>query len=52
MQARLAHTAGNKVEAAYQRGDIFDKRRRLMSAWADYCAMGLTDGRIVPIRSA
>jgi hypothetical protein len=29
---------GNKTEAAYRRGDLFDKRRKLMEAWADYCA--------------
>jgi integrase len=33
----LAHAVGNKVEAAYQRGDLFDKRRELMDAWARYC---------------
>jgi integrase len=33
----LAHAVGNKVEAAYQRGDLFDKRRELMDAWAQYC---------------
>jgi integrase len=33
----LAHTIGNKVEAAYRRGDLFDKRRVLMDAWAHYC---------------
>ncbi|CAH1694887.1 hypothetical protein CHELA1G11_21702 [Hyphomicrobiales bacterium] len=30
----LAHTIENKVEAAYRRGDLFDKRRELMVAWA------------------
>src|SRR5262249_30671620 len=34
----LAHVAGNKVEAAYRRGDLFDKRRRLMQAWAEFLA--------------
>ena len=34
----LAHTIKNKVEAAYRRGDLFDKRRQLMQAWADYLA--------------
>ena len=34
----LAHTIGNAVEAAYRRGDLFDKRRRLMDAWAEYCS--------------
>lgn len=33
----LAHTIGNKAEAAYRRGDLFDKRRGLMDAWAGYC---------------
>lgn len=34
----LAHTIGDKVEAAYRRGDLFDKRRKLMDAWAGFCA--------------
>jgi integrase len=34
----LAHTVKNKVEAAYRRGDLFEKRRRLMHAWASYCS--------------
>lgn len=34
----LAHTVGDKVEAAYRRGDMFDKRRHLAEAWARYCA--------------
>src|SRR5262249_37769256 len=33
----LAHVVGSKVEAAYRRGDMFDKRRRLMDAWAEFC---------------
>ena len=33
----LAHTVRDKVEAAYRRGDLFDKRRELMDAWAEYC---------------
>ena len=33
----LAHTIGDKTEAAYRRGDLFDKRRQLMVSWADYC---------------
>lgn len=32
----LAHTVGNKVEAAYRRGDLLDKRKRLMQDWSDY----------------
>ena len=34
----LAHVIGNKTEAAYQRGDLFEKRRRLMVEWAKHCA--------------
>lgn len=33
----LAHTIGSKVEAAYRRGDLFEKRRRLMADWGQYC---------------
>jgi integrase len=32
----LAHAIGNKVEAAYRRGDLFDKRKQLMQDWGDY----------------
>jgi integrase len=34
----LAHAVGDKVEAAYRRSDLFDKRRKLMDAWAAFCA--------------
>jgi integrase len=34
----LAHAVGNKTEAAYRRGDMFQKRRQLAEAWARYCA--------------
>jgi integrase len=34
----LAHAIPNAVEAAYRRGDLFEKRSRLVDAWADYCA--------------
>lgn len=33
----LAHAIGDKVEAAYRRGDLFAKRAQMMSAWADFC---------------
>lgn len=33
----LAHTISDKVEAAYRRGDLFEKRRRLAEAWAAFC---------------
>jgi hypothetical protein len=33
----LAHGISNKAEAAYRRGDQFEKRQKLMGAWADFC---------------
>ena len=35
-EAALAHTLGNSTEQAYARSDLFDRRRGLMQAWADY----------------
>jgi integrase len=34
----LAHVVGDKVEAAYRRGDLFEKRRRMMEEWSRFCA--------------
>lgn len=49
----LAHTIENKVERAYRRGDLFDKRRRLMDDWAIYCATIPAAGdNVTPIRKA
>lgn len=49
----LAHVIGNKSEAAYRRGDLFDKRRRLMADWATYCASdGAAGAKVSPIRGA
>ena len=36
-EAALAHVIGDKAEQAYRRGDALEKRRDLMSAWAEYC---------------
>jgi integrase len=53
VEMALAHTVGNKVEAAYRRGDLFDKRRKLMDAWAAYCAKVETDaGKVVALARA
>ena len=46
----LAHAIGDKVEAAYRRGDLFSKRIRMMSTWADYCGRVQTDAAVVPLR--
>ena len=43
----LAHTIGNAVERAYRRGDLFDKRRRLMADWATFCMSPPAPGAIV-----
>lgn len=37
-EAALAHVVGDKVEAAYRRGDLFDKRRRVMADWGRTCS--------------
>jgi integrase len=37
VEMALAHAVANKVEAAYRRGDLFQKRRVLMDDWAGYC---------------
>ena len=37
VEMALAHAVGDKVEAAYRRGDLFEKRRRLMAEWANFC---------------
>lgn len=37
IEMSLAHAIGDKVEAAYRRGDLLEKRRRLMDMWAQYC---------------
>jgi hypothetical protein len=34
----LAHAVGDKVEAAYRRGDLFAKRREMMEDWCTYCS--------------
>ena len=51
-EAALAHMVANKVEAAYQRGDLFEKRRKLMDAWAKYCtSTSVEHGQVVPLRA-
>ena len=47
----LAHAVGDKVEAAYRRGDLFEKRRHIMEAWAKFCgAPSVVHTAVVPIR--
>jgi integrase len=52
-EAALAHAIPDAVEAAYRRGDLVDKRRKLMDAWAAYCAKIETDaGKVVALARA
>ncbi len=46
----LAHAVGTAVEAAYRRGDLFEKRRRLMSDWAKYCDKVRESGKVLPLK--
>jgi len=39
----LAHTVSDKVEAAYRRGDLFEKRKRIMDDWAQFCTYAEID---------
>jgi integrase len=48
----LAHTIMNQVEAAYRRGELFEKRRQLMEAWSKFCHMPATKGEVISLRKA
>jgi integrase len=45
VEMALAHAISNQVEAAYRRGDLFEKRRVLMESWTRYCTGG---GKVAP----
>ena len=47
MEAALAHAISDKVEAAYRRGDLFEKRRLLMADWAGF--LGHQPAMVVPL---
>jgi integrase len=52
VEMALAHAIPNAVEAAYRRGDLFEKRRQLMDAWAEYCgSRPTTSSKVVTIRT-
>jgi integrase len=52
-EAALAHVLSDKTEAAYQRGDMLNRRRKLMEAWSQYCTSGdAGSGKVVAIRQA
>jgi integrase len=48
-EAALAHVIKDKAEAAYRRGDLFEKRRKLMEAWAVYCTAPKA-GKVIAFR--
>jgi integrase len=52
VEMALAHAVGSKVEAAYRRGDLFEKRRRLMVAWTTFCSAPVQEvqGNVAPLR--
>jgi integrase len=54
VEAALAHAIGGKVERAYRRGDLFDKRRRLMQHWATFCTTPKQEARsnVAPLRAS
>jgi hypothetical protein len=47
----LAHAVGNKVEAAYRRGDLFEKRRQVMDHWGRFATSPAPEGLVVPLAS-
>jgi integrase len=55
VEASLAHTIGGKVEQAYRRGDMFEKRRRLMQQWTTFCTsapVSVAATVVVPLRGS
>jgi integrase len=53
LEMALAHAISNGVEAAYRRGDLFEKRRRLMEDWAAYCGSpNRGQGTVSPLRGS
>src|SRR6516164_7069138 len=53
IEMAMAHAVGDETEAAYFRSDLFEKRRRLMEAWADFCAMAPAEaGNVVSLHGA
>ena len=47
----LAHVIESKVEAAYRRGDLFAKRRKMMQEWADYLDRLKAGAEVIPMRN-
>ena len=52
IEVALSHQVGGKLENAYQRGDLLEKRRQLMNAWAQYCSKVPISADVVALRTA
>jgi integrase len=46
----LGHAVASAVERAYRRGDLFEKRRKLMEAWASFCDAPAIGAKVVPLQ--
>jgi integrase len=51
VEMALAHAVDDKVEAAYRRGDLFEKRRRLMTAWSEFASKPTAGAVVVQLRA-
>lgn len=51
VEMALAHAVESKTEAAYRRTDLFEKRRRLMDAWAAFCGKIVPRGKVIPLQT-
>jgi integrase len=50
IEAALAHLVGNQVERAYNRSQLIERRRPLMSMWADFCLGVETGAKVITLR--
>jgi integrase len=50
VEMALAHKVGNKVEAAYRRGDLFTKRAKLMTTWGQFCGETPISSAVIPFQ--
>jgi integrase len=51
VEMALAHAIDSKTEAAYRRGDLYEKRRGLVDAWAEFCGKVPAPATVVPLRT-
>jgi integrase len=51
VEMALAHAIDSKTEAAYRRGDLFEKRRALVGAWAEFCRQQAIPSSVIPLKT-